>query len=535
MSNAAPDAGLALACDASGRVRRILLDALGLDHAPVIGGLLSAAVDAASVTKVEAFFAAVALNGAAFDWEINAAVGGALQPLHCMGVATDGQVLVVAAPTSAEVARVYDELAGISNQLGTDLRAATQAAQLPARASDAMYDELTHLNNELVTTQRQLAKANAQLAALNEQKNQLLGMAAHDLRSPIGAIEAYSQFLLESDLPFSDEQREFVCIIRDSSLFMLHLIEDLLDVAQVEAGQLTLERALTDLVALVERCVAINRVLAARKSIRLVSRCDADLPAAWVDPDRINQVLTNLVTNALKFSHPDTEVAIRLRQQGEELILAVTDHGQGIPEAERDRLFHAFERTSVRPTGGERSTGLGLAIVQRIVAGHGGRIWVDSQVGRGSTFSVALPVADTPAAGAAEVSLPSLRILAADDNAVNRRLIGRLLEKLGHVTVLVEDGRQAVAAWQQGGFDAILLDVEMPEMDGIQAAGAIRAAESGAGRVPILAITGHTDAASHARCSAAGMDGWVSKPLHLETLGAALARAMRVRSAPAAA
>lgn len=533
MTDRPADAGLALACDAAGRVQRILRDTLNLDHELAIGGRLSDALDPASVEKMEAFFAAVARHGAAFDWEVNATIAGAPRPLHCVGVATDDQVLVVAAPTNAEATRVYDALAGISNQLGSELRAAVQAARAPARSTDTMFDELTHLNNDLVTTQRQLAKANVQLAALNEQKNHLLGMAAHDLRNPLGAIETYSQFLLDADLPFSVEQREFVSIIRDSSLFMLHLVEDLLDVAQIEAGKLNLEPTPTDLAALVERCLAVNRVLAARKSIRLVAHCAAHLPPAHVDAGKISQVLTNLLTNALKFSHPDTEVTTRLRRQGDELILSVTDQGQGIPAAECERLFHAFERTSVQPTGGERSTGLGLAIAERIVAGHGGRIWVDSQVGRGSTFLVALPVAAVPQA-AADVVLPSLRVLAADDNAVNRRLIGLLLEKLGHIPVLVADGRQAVEAWRQGGFDVVLLDLEMPQMDGYQAAGAIRAAESGAARVPILAITGHTDAASHARCTEAGMDGWVSKPLHIETLGAEVARAVRGRVASAA-
>ena len=451
MIRAAPAAGLAMACDASGRVCRVLRDALGLEHRLAVGALFSAAVDAASVDKIAAFFAAIARDGAAFDWEVNASIDGALRPLHCLGIAIDGRVLVVAAPTNAEATRVYDELAGIDDELGTALRAATQAVRVPTRASDAMYDEITHLNNDLVTTQRELAKANAQLRRCTSRRTSCSAWRRTTcaIRSARSRPTASSCSIPICRSPPSSASSS--ASSATSSLFMLHLIEDLLDVAQVEAGKLTLERAPTDLTALVERCVAINRVLAARKSIRLVCHCAADLPPADVDPGKISQVLVNLLTNALKFSHPETEVAIDLRRRDDELILTVRDQGQGIPEAEARSPVRRL-RKHQRATDGRRAQHRPGPRHRAAHRRRTRRADLGGEPGRTRVDVLGGP-ADRRGSGGGRRRRRAARRCASWPPTTTRSIaasIARLLEKLGHVTVLVDDGRQALEGLASG-------------------------------------------------------------------------------------
>ncbi|MEI6674106.1 MAG: hybrid sensor histidine kinase/response regulator [Verrucomicrobiota bacterium] len=242
-------------------------------------------------------------------------------------------------------------------------------------------------------SQGQLLDRNTALEQLNEQKNRLLGMAVHDLRNPLGVILVYSDFLETDAFAVLDaDQREFVSTIKSTSEFMLNLINDLLDMSTIESGQLHLDCAPTELVELVRRNVALNRVLAHQKHIELDFEGPATLPPITLDRGKIQQVLNNLIGNAVKYSHPHTRVKITLSVDPQQVTLAVADEGQGIPGADLPKLFQVFGRTSVQATAGEQSTGLGLAIVRKIVEGHGGHIAVHSQVGSGSTFSVTLPL-----------------------------------------------------------------------------------------------------------------------------------------------
>ena len=294
------------------------------------------------------------------------------------------------------VARVIEELVRINNEQANALRAAAKSLALAARekprADDELLDDLSRVNNELATLQRELARKNAQLVRLNQQKNRLLGMAAHDLRSPLGVVQSYAEFLRdEAAAVLDDEQREFVEAIWDSSRFMLSIIDDLLDVAQIEAGTLNLELAETDLVELVQRNVVLNRVLASRKNIRLELSVPDEPVLVPVDPRKIQQVLNNLLSNAIKYSHPDSTAWIELEAALDTVRITVRDEGEGIAEKDIPGLFQPFGRASKQGTSGERSTGLGLAIVHRIIEGHGGHVGLESAPGKGSTFSVILP------------------------------------------------------------------------------------------------------------------------------------------------
>ncbi|MEI6315595.1 MAG: ATP-binding protein [Syntrophus sp. (in: bacteria)] len=258
---------------------------------------------------------------------------------------------------------------------------------------ETLRKNLLSANNDLSNLSRELQKTNAELTKLNELKNQFLGMAAHDLRNPIGVILTYSDFLLEeAEGVLKEEHTQFLAIIRRSSEFMLSLLNDLLDIAKIESGRLDLELEPADLAALIRNNVLLNQSLADKKAIRIIFRDEAPLLAVLMDSMKIEQVLNNLITNAVKFSPPGTTVEVNISKSADQLTLSVRDEGQGIPEDERKKLFQPFSRTSVKSTGGEKSTGLGLAIVRKIVLGHGGKIGVDSEVGRGSTFYFTLPL-----------------------------------------------------------------------------------------------------------------------------------------------
>ena len=235
-----------------------------------------------------------------------------------------------------------------------------------------------------------------QLVELNQLKSKFLGIAAHDLRSPIGVIKSYVQLFLNGYLgELAESQRDVMQRMDKTSETMLGLINDLLDVTAIEAGQLDLKTREVDLASFLEECRTMNVLLAKAKSIEVVLELEPSLPAAVMDPDRINQVLNNLITNAIKYSFPNTVITLRARVMGHEVAIAVQDQGQGIPESDLPKMFTEFGKTSVRPTGGEKSIGLGLAIVKRMVEAHGGRIWVESHVGVGSTFTFTLPLASS--------------------------------------------------------------------------------------------------------------------------------------------
>jgi PAS domain S-box-containing protein len=241
----------------------------------------------------------------------------------------------------------------------------------------------------------QIAQKNAELAGLNTLKNQFLGMAAHDLRNPLTVVNTASSFLLDdsSRLLSAEQRQDFIRRINANGEFMLKLINDLLDVAKIESGRLDLELATGDLCDLIEENLTMNRMLAEKKSIRLDFAPERGMPLLRFDRGKVEQVLNNLISNALKFSAPGTAVTVQTSCVGDSVVVSVRDHGQGIPAEELDKLFKPFGKTTVRGTAGEKSTGLGLAICRKIVEGHGGRIWAESEPGKGSTFSFSLPVA----------------------------------------------------------------------------------------------------------------------------------------------
>ncbi len=261
--------------------------------------------------------------------------------------------------------------------------------------TEEMRNTMISLNNELSNLTRELQKKNVQLDQLNKLKNQFLGMAAHDLRNPISSIMMFSQLVLESesaDYNISDRLRKIIDVIRTSSEFMLGLLEELLDVVKIESGKIQLNYEKVQPQDFLKKNIDINSLLAANKEIKLVLNIPQPLPQIAIDPIKIEQVLNNLISNAVKYSHKKTTVTVSAFSTGQYLLISVRDEGQGIPQDELQKVFAPFSKISVKGTAGEKSTGLGLSIVKRIVTGHLGRIWVDSEEGKGSTFSFTLPL-----------------------------------------------------------------------------------------------------------------------------------------------
>lgn len=384
--------GLALLCGHDGTVQQVLRDDLGL-LGDVVGRRVTTIVDPSSHEKAQRFLGEASKTGAAFDWELGVPGEGAIRLLHFAASVTGANTMVVVgAPSRLAVVRYYDELMEVNNEQANALRAALKSNASGGYRDAEIYERLTRLNNELATVQRELTKKNLELEQVNQLKNQFLGMAAHDLRNPIGAIRSFSSLLLDTELVLPPEQqRLFLERIRASSEFMLALINDLLDLAAIESGQLRLDARELDIARLVRENVELNRALAKDKQVAITLDLPDALPSVVADSSKVDQILNNLIGNAVKFTAPGTSVAVQARAGDDGVWLSITDHGPGIPANEVATIFKPFQRGTPKGTAGERSTGLGLAIVKRLVDGHGGRLVCESEVGRGTTFSVWLP------------------------------------------------------------------------------------------------------------------------------------------------
>ena len=258
---------------------------------------------------------------------------------------------------------------------------------------ETIRNEILTLNLDLSNLTRELHKKNAQLKLLNEEKNHFLGMAAHDLRKPIGLIITYSEFLIEeAESLLDEEQIGFLNTINKSSIFMKRLVDDFLDVSAIEAGKFELDLQPASIHEVLANSLRLNNLQAVKKGIDLQVNAAENLPRIILDASKIEQTITNLVSNAIEHTSPNSRVVINLSGDQQFIRFSVKDEGPGIAPDEKDKLFKPFMKTSTKKTAGEKSTGLGMLITRKIIEAHNGEIWIDSRVGKGTTVSFKIPL-----------------------------------------------------------------------------------------------------------------------------------------------
>ena len=361
-------------------------------------------------------------------------------------------------------------------------------------------------------------------------KSDFLANMSHEIRTPLNGIIGMTEWLLDTAL--SHEQRDIATNSLRSGEHLLAIVNDILDFSKIDAGQLQLESIGFDLGELLQQTTAVLQPLMAEKGLLLSIAAPRDARRRLGDPTRLRQVLLNLLSNAVKFT-ASGNITLRVAAEGDMLQFAVIDTGIGLTQEQMARVFERFSQADESTSRRYGGSGLGLAICRRLVALMGGDLTVASQPDVGSEFSFAIrmplePIADAPlqASGASPANdLAGMRVLVAEDHPVNQLLARRMLSRLGCEATLVGNGVEAVEAWQTGTYDVILMDCQMPQMDGMEATRNIRSTNPAGAEVPIIALTAGVLQSDRERALDAGMSDFLTKPLLGNSLQDALLRA----------
>jgi signal transduction histidine kinase/ActR/RegA family two-component response regulator len=384
-------------------------------------------------------------------------------------------------------------------------------------------------------TENQLRLAKEAAEAAGQAQSRFLATMSHEIRTPMNGVAGFIQLL--KGTPLNREQSEYLALIDQSTRSLLVIINDVLDYSKIAANQLEIERIRCELSGVVDQVRRLLQPLAAAKGLAFATRIADGTPAAIVsDPVRLQQILTNLIGNAIKFTATG-RVSLEVGTGAGDLILfTVTDTGIGIAPDQQSRIFSPFSQADASTTRRFGGTGLGLSITRHLCELMGGSLTLASTPGRGSVFIASIRAAPdttpaTPATPAPPVpraaAPPSrrLQLLVFEDNLINQKVIGAFLAKLGHDAAFSADGAQGLARMAAARFDALLMDLEMPVMDGYETVRRIRTRERpGETRAYIIAITAHALKGERERCLALGMDDFLTKPVSLPSLQAALAR-----------
>ena len=391
---------------------------------------------------------------------------------------------------------------------------------------DKVAERTSELRQALVELERanaSLVRANAGLTQANRAKSEFLARVSHELRTPLNAIIGFSELLRDpASQRLSPEQGEFVQDIHHSGEHLLRLINDILDLSKIEAGKMELHRTATDVGRALRDAAALLRAQATRKHLTLEVVAEPEARAALVDPGLFRQVLVNLLSNAVKFTPEGGAVRLGARVEGRDLIAEVRDTGIGIAAENVPRVFEEFYQVDGSYARGYGGTGLGLALVRRMVELHGGAITVETAPGQGSCFTVRFPqaIVDEPAPRAEVQPEGSTRapvagrVLVVEDNALNRKLARNVLRARGHRVLEAATAEEALAILERESVDLVLMDLQLPGLDGLEATRRIQADPRSSG-TPVVALTAHAFEEDEARARAAGCVGYITKPIRL--------------------
>ncbi|MFY0992020.1 ATP-binding protein [Halomonas sp. C05BenzN] len=455
--------------------------------------------------------------------------------LEALGVRTERLIIAINGHLAESATREREQLQRLYALLLVLILAMSMAALLvvvflfrEARDNAAARRTLEALSRELEVSARSAESA-------SQAKSEFLATVSHEVRTPLNGVIGMSDLLL--DQPLEGRARHYARTIHDSAGLLLELINDLLDFSKIEAGRLELESRPLELPELVDGVITLFVHRAEARGVTLVSRLDPALPVRVVsDPGRLRQVLLNLLSNAIKFTEAG-EVRLEVAAGGDNRIrFEVIDSGCGIEADQLPRLFEPFQQgdaSTARRFGG---TGLGLAICRRLVEAMGGRVGVESEPGAGSRFWFTLPLipaqVESPLLAGVEPSpqpmhLDEARLLVVEDNPVNQQVAVAMLERLGCRVAIAERGVDALERVSRERFDLIFMDVQMPDMDGLEVTRRLRERGGWSAEVPIVAMTAGGPGGEQARCLAAGMSGYLTKPLFQDALDEILRRHLK--------
>lgn len=388
--------GILLSCDPEGTITKLHHNNISplLDDAE--GKLFPEIFMREKIGGALEFLMEIRNHRASFSRELFFPLKICKEPVYFNGVLNEGEIIILGSRYRMDLVKILSDFMLMNNEQVNTIRELVKAEKglkaVSKKTEDLYIDDMMKLNNELVSMHREMAKKNKELEEYNKLKNQFLGIAAHDLRNPLGQIYNILEIFEDDAGTLSPEIRNFLNMAKSRSQYMMSMLNELLDVSAIESGSISINALPFDITSVVKDVVNFNNHLALKKGIKIYYEPPANPLLAAIDKSKIEQVITNFLTNAIKYSFGGSNIYITTVRSGKEIIFSIKDEGQGINEAELALLFRPFQKTSAKSTANEKSTGLGLFIVKKIIEAHKGKVWAESKQGEGSIFYFSVPV-----------------------------------------------------------------------------------------------------------------------------------------------